>query len=72
MLLGKQLVDAMMNAMKSTVLAKNKISASGVQVHYGDTHAIKDVSVEILDKTVTAFIGPLGAVNPRFCAHLIA
>ena len=50
---------------------QTKISASGVQVHYGDTHAIKDVSVEILDKTVTAFIGPLGAVNPRFCARLI-
>ncbi|NDI06262.1 MAG: phosphate ABC transporter ATP-binding protein, partial [Rhodobacteraceae bacterium] len=25
---------------------QTKISASGVQVHYGDTHAIKDVSVE--------------------------
>ena len=71
MLLGKQLVDAMMNAMKSTVLAKNKISASGVQVHYGDTHAIKDVSVEILDKTVTAFIGPSGCGKSTFFAHLI-
>ena len=29
-----------------------KISASGVQVYYGDTHAIKDVDVEIEDKTV--------------------
>ena len=45
---------------------------SGVQVHYGDTHAIKDVSVEILDKTVTRLLAPLGAVNPHFCAHLIA
>ena len=31
-----------------------KIAARNVQVHYGDTHAIKDVSVDIADKTVTA------------------
>ena len=37
-----------------------KIAAKGVDVFYGDTHAIKDVSVEIQDKTVTAFIGPSG------------
>ena len=33
-----------------------KISAKDVQVHYGDTHAIKDVNVEIEDKAVTAFL----------------
>ncbi len=43
-----------------------KITASGVQVHYGDTHAIKDVSVEIEDKTVTAFIGPSGCGKSTF------
>jgi len=37
-----------------------KISAKDVQVFYGDNHAIKDVTVEIEDKTVTAFIGPSG------------
>ena len=37
-----------------------KISAKGVQVYYGDNHAIKDVNVAIDDKTVTAFIGPSG------------
>ena len=70
MLLGKQQMDAMMNAMNNTVSAKNKISASGVQVHYGDTHAIKDVSVEILDKTVTAFIGPSGCGKSTFLRTL--
>ena len=39
---------------------KVKIAAKNVQVYYGTTHAIKDVSVEIEDKTVTAFIGPSG------------
>ena len=43
-----------------------KISAKGVQVFYGDTHAIKDVDVEIKDKTVTAFIGPSGCGKSTF------
>ena len=40
--------------------AETKISARDVQVYYGDTHAIKDVNVDIADKTVTSFIGPSG------------
>ena len=44
----------------------SKISAKGVQVFYGDTHAIKDVNVEIADKTVTAFIGPSGCGKSTF------
>jgi phosphate transport system ATP-binding protein len=43
-----------------------KISARNVQVYYGDKHAIKDVNVEILDKTVTAFIGPSGCGKSTF------
>ena len=43
-----------------------KISARDVQVYYGDKHAIKDVNVEILDKTVTAFIGPSGCGKSTF------
>ena len=43
-----------------------KISARGVQVYYGDTHAIKDVDVDIADKTVTAFIGPSGCGKSTF------
>jgi phosphate transport system ATP-binding protein len=45
---------------------ENKISARNVQVFYGDTHAIKDVNVDILDKTVTAFIGPSGCGKSTF------
>ena len=43
-----------------------KISARKCQVFYGDTHAIKDVDVDILDKTVTAFIGPSGCGKSTF------
>ena len=43
-----------------------KIAARKVQVYYGEAHAIKDVSVDILDKTVTAFIGPSGCGKSTF------
>ena len=43
-----------------------KIAARNVQVFYGDTHAIKDVDVDIKDKTVTAFIGPSGCGKSTF------
>ena len=44
----------------------NKITARGVQVYYGETHAIRDVGVDIADKTVTAFIGPSGCGKSTF------
>ena len=44
----------------------NKIEARGVQVYYGTNHALKDVNVNILDKTVTAFIGPSGCGKSTF------
>ncbi len=47
-----------------------KFSAKDVQVYYGDNHAIKDVNVDILDKTVTAFIGPSGCGKSTFLRSL--
>ncbi|WP_371153972.1 phosphate ABC transporter ATP-binding protein PstB [Jannaschia sp. 2305UL9-9] len=59
-----------MNDMRFTERAvdnqETKITAKGVQVYYGDTHAIKDVDVEIADRTVTAFIGPSGCGKSTF------
>ncbi len=43
-----------------------KISARDVQVFYGEKQAIRDLNVEILDKTVTAFIGPSGCGKSTF------
>ncbi len=43
-----------------------KIEARDVNVYYGETHALKDVSVDILDKKVTAFIGPSGCGKSTF------
>ena len=60
----------MMNQMRlaESAVTKDtiKISARDVQVFYGDKQAIKDVNVEILDKTVTAFIGPSGCGKSTF------
>ena len=54
-------------AMESRVDSQtNKIEARKVQVYYGTNHAIKDVDVDILDKTVTAFIGPSGCGKSTF------
>ena len=36
------------------------IEIKNVNVYYGDNHAIKDVSMKIKEKHVTAFIGPSG------------
>jgi len=43
-----------------------RMTARNVQVHYGENHALKDVDVDILDRTVTAFIGPSGCGKSTF------
>ncbi|WP_407696730.1 phosphate ABC transporter ATP-binding protein PstB [Sedimentitalea xiamensis] len=43
-----------------------KILARNVNVFYGDTHAIRDVNVDIANNTVTAFIGPSGCGKSTF------
>jgi phosphate transport system ATP-binding protein len=51
---------------RATDVDATKISAKGVNVHYGTAHALKDVSVEIGDRNVTAFIGPSGCGKSTF------
>jgi phosphate transport system ATP-binding protein len=58
--------DAPTTAESTVEHNKTKISAKNVQVFYGETHAIKNVDVEIADKTVTAFIGPSGCGKSTF------
>jgi phosphate transport system ATP-binding protein len=42
------------------------ISARHVDVHYGDKHAIKDVSIDVAKNSVIAFIGPSGCGKSTF------
>jgi phosphate transport system ATP-binding protein len=43
-----------------------KIVARDVNVHYGDKHALKNVTIDIPDKGVMAFIGPSGCGKSTF------
>ncbi len=39
---------------------KSKIKIENLELYYGNFHALKDVSMEIPEKEITAFIGPSG------------
>jgi phosphate transport system ATP-binding protein len=43
-----------------------KVVARNVNVYYGDKHALKDVNVNIPEKSVMAFIGPSGCGKSTF------
>ena len=51
---------------EATMATDFKITASNVNVHYAENHAIKDVSVNIEPNSVTAFIGPSGCGKSTF------
>ena len=48
------------------VLAPAKVIARSVNVYYGDKHALKDVTVDIPDRSVMSFIGPSGCGKSTF------
>jgi phosphate transport system ATP-binding protein len=60
----QQQVSTQVNQLPNTTAVK--VMARAVNVHYGEKHAIKDVNVDILDKSVTAFIGPSGCGKSTF------
>ena len=50
--------------------APSKMSAKNVSVFYGEKRAIDDVSIEIPQRYVTAFIGPSGCGKSTFLRTL--
>ena len=38
----------------------SKISVSGLNLFYGENHALKDINIKIRENTVMALIGPSG------------
>jgi phosphate transport system ATP-binding protein len=48
------------------IVVAPKITAKEINVHYGEKHAIKDVSVDIPARGVMAFIGPSGCGKSTF------
>ena len=51
-------------------LFEHKIQAENLNVYYGPNHALKDVSMQIREKAVTAFIGPSGCGKSTFLRTL--
>lgn len=49
---------------------KIKIKADNINFYYGQSHAIKNLSIDIYDKKVTAFIGPSGCGKSTFLRML--
>lgn len=49
---------------------KIKIQANNINFYYGKTHAIKNLSIDIYDNKVTAFIGPSGCGKSTFLRML--
>jgi len=47
-------------------MKETKIVVKDLNLFYGDKQALKDISLEILDKRVTAFIGPSGCGKSTF------
>jgi phosphate transport system ATP-binding protein len=59
-------MNVMHHAKAAVTADRPKISASGVDVFYGDARAIRGVDVEIANNQVTAFIGPSGCGKSTF------
>jgi phosphate transport system ATP-binding protein len=51
---------------RSSASKRCKIQTRDVNVYYGDKRALHDVSVDIAEKSVTAFIGPSGCGKSTF------
>lgn len=47
-------------------MEKSKISVKDLNLYYGENHALKDVSMEIQNHAITAFIGPSGCGKSTF------
>ncbi|WP_374641730.1 phosphate ABC transporter ATP-binding protein PstB [Tabrizicola sp.] len=59
-------MDGMQTAEQELATRAAKISARGVQVWYGQNHALRDVDIDIPERSVTAFIGPSGCGKSTF------
>ena len=51
-------------------MEKSKISVHDLNLYYGENHALKNVSMEIKEKAITAFIGPSGCGKSTFLKTL--
>jgi phosphate transport system ATP-binding protein len=60
------LVDAGEEVASTRSRAATKLCAKNVNVYYGDTHALHDVTLDVYSKQITALIGPSGCGKSTF------
>lgn len=51
-------------------MLKDKINVKGLNLHYGTNHALKNIDMNIKEKSITAFIGPSGCGKSTFLKTL--
>lgn len=51
-------------------MEKTKISVRGLDLYYGENHALKNINMDIMEKKITAFIGPSGCGKSTFLKTL--
>ena len=51
-------------------MGDTKILVKNLNLFYGENHALKDVSMEIKERAITAFIGPSGCGKSTFLKTL--
>ena len=49
---------------------KTKISTQNLNLYYGENHALKDVSLDLYENKITAFIGPSGCGKSTYLKTL--
>ena len=60
------LMDASEAATSARSSAATKLCAKNVNVYYGDTHALHDVTLDVYSRQITALIGPSGCGKSTF------
>ena len=51
-------------------MINTKISVHDLNLYYGENHALKDVNMDIKERSITAFIGPSGCGKSTFLKTL--
>ena len=51
-------------------MEQTKIKVSDMNLYYGENHALKNINMDIQDKTITALIGPSGCGKSTFLKSL--
>lgn len=68
----REVGDATRPTAEDLAASPTRIDVEGLDLFYGDHHALKDVNIKIRDKQITSFIGPSGCGKSTLRAALTA